>query len=77
MGEPELLSLIDADVMLAARRAARRTDARFVIGWWNDGDERRMMVLPEGHHVTAEFHFLPLMLVSPTGRTEPLASLTA
>ena len=48
------MQVIDAEFMMAARQAARRADARFVIGWWNDGAERRLMLLPEGHHVTGE-----------------------
>jgi hypothetical protein len=65
---------IDAEVLLAARQAARRLGARFVIGWWIDGAERRLMLLPEGHHVTAEPPFVALMRVGPSGRTELLAA---
>lgn len=70
----ELLQAIDAEVMMAAQRAARRSGARFVIGWWNDGAERRLMLLPEGHHVTVEPPFLPLVRVGPSGLTELLAA---
>ena len=74
MRTAEFLQAIDADVMLAARRAARRSGARFVIGWWDDGAERRLMLLPEGHHVTVEPPFLPLLRVGPSGHTELLAA---
>jgi hypothetical protein len=70
----ELLQAIDTDVMLAARQAARRDGAKFVIGWWNDGAERRLMLLPEGHRVTSEPPFLPLVRVGPSGQTELLAA---
>ena len=70
----EILRAIDADVMLAARLAARRSGARFVIGWWNDGAERRLMLLPEGHHVTVEPPFLPLVRIGPSGQTDLLAA---
>ena len=70
----ELLQAIDADVMQAARLAARRSNTRFVIGWWNDGAERRLMLLPEGHHVTIEPPFLPLVRIGPSGQTELLAA---
>ena len=74
MRSTELLQAIDADVMQAARLAARRSGARFVIGWWNDGAERRLMLLPEGHHVTVQPPFLPLVRVGPSGYTELLAA---
>jgi hypothetical protein len=74
MRSMELFQAIDADVMLAARRAARRSGARFVIGWWNDGAERRLMLLPEGYHVTAAPPFLALVRVGPSGQTELLAA---
>jgi hypothetical protein len=70
----ELFQTIDPEVMLAARLAARRAGSRFVIGWWNDGAECRLMLLPEGHHVTAEPPFLPLVRVAPSGKTERLAA---
>ena len=70
----ELLQAIDADVMLAARQAARRAGHRFVIGWWNDGAERRLMLLPEGHRVTVEPPFLALVRIGPAGQTELLAA---
>jgi hypothetical protein len=63
---------IDAEVLLAARQAARRDGTRFLIGWWIDGAERRLMLLPEGHHVTVEPPFLPLLRITPSGRTEIL-----
>jgi hypothetical protein len=65
---------IDADVLAAARDAAARSAARLVIGWWNDGAERCFMLLPEGHRVTTEPPFLPLVLVTPSGQTRPLAA---
>jgi hypothetical protein len=65
---------IDADVIRAARRAAQQQGARFVIGWWIDGAERRLMLLPEGHHVTIEPPFHPLMRVAPSGQAELLAA---
>ena len=74
MRTSELLQAIDSDVMLAARLAARRSGARFVIGWWNDGSERRLMLLPEGHHVTVEPPFLALVRIGPSGQTELLAA---
>ncbi len=75
MGMRELLlPAIDPEVMRAARLAARRAGTRFVIGWWIDGAERRLMLLPEGHHVTAEPPFLPLILVTPSGEAERLAA---
>jgi hypothetical protein len=74
MRSRELSQNIDAEVMLAARQAARRANARFVIGWWIDGAERRLMLLPEGHHVTEEPPFLLLMRIDPTGRAELLAA---
>ena len=41
MGMRELLlPAIDPEVLRAARLAARRAGARFVIGWWIDGAER-------------------------------------
>jgi len=70
----ELMMAIDGEVMLAARRAAQRSGAQFVIGWWNDGAERRLMLLPEGHHITAEPPFLPLLRVAPSGHAERLAA---
>jgi len=70
----ELLQAIDPEVMAAARQAARRAGARFLIGWWNDGVEHRLMLLPEGHRVTVERPFLPLLRVGPSGLTERLAA---
>ncbi|HXQ53531.1 MAG TPA: hypothetical protein VN802_20740 [Stellaceae bacterium] len=69
----ELFHALDADVMLAARKAARHADSRFVIGWWNDGIEHRLMLLPEGHHVTEERPFHALVRVAPSGQAELLA----
>jgi hypothetical protein len=74
MGSSEILQAIDDDVIEAAQRAAAEEDTRFVIGWWNDGAERRFMLLPEGHHVTEEGPFLPLVLVTPSGRATLLAA---
>jgi len=74
MGPRELFQAIDSEVMQAARLAARRAGARFVIGWWIEGAERRLMLLPEGHHVTEEPPFVPLMRVTPSGHAEPLAA---
>jgi hypothetical protein len=74
MGTRELLQAIDPEVMRAARLAARRAGARFVIGWWVDGAERRLMLLPEGHHVTAEPPFRPIVVVTPSGEAERLAA---
>ncbi len=74
MGTREIHSAIDPEVILAARLAARRAGARFVIGWWIDGAERHLMLLPEGHHVTAEPPFVPLMRIAPSGETERLAA---
>jgi hypothetical protein len=74
MASSELVRAIDEDVLLAARCAAERNAARFVIGWWNDGAQRRFMLLPEGHHVTVEPPFLPLVLISPSGQTKLLAA---
>ncbi|HUZ72501.1 MAG TPA: hypothetical protein VMU87_05920 [Stellaceae bacterium] len=65
---------IDGEVMQAAHRAAQREGARFVIGWWNDGVERALMLLPEGHRVTEERPFQPLVRVTPTGQAECLDS---
>lgn len=65
---------IDAEILLAARQAARRANSGFLIGWWVDGAEHRLMLLPEGHHVTEEPPFRPLLRVTPSGRTEPLAA---
>ncbi len=70
----ELLHAIDDDVLVAARSAAERLAQRLVVGWWNDGAQRRFMVLPQGHHVTEQPSFLALVLISPTGRTESLAA---
>ncbi|HZT50337.1 MAG TPA: hypothetical protein VFA22_00300 [Stellaceae bacterium] len=61
---------VDRDVIQAARQAASRLGTRFVIGRWNDGTEHRLMLLPEGHRVTAEPPFLPLLRVTPSGQTE-------
>jgi hypothetical protein len=74
--QPKLLfNAVDAETIRAARRAARREGARFVIGWWNDGvDARRLMLLPEGHRVTVEHPFVPLLRVGPSGLAEPLAA---
>jgi hypothetical protein len=69
-----LMRAIDEDVLTAARAAAEQSAARFVIGWWNDGAQRRVMLLPEGHHVTDEPPFVPLILISPTGHTKLLAA---
>jgi hypothetical protein len=74
MRTKELLQAVDGEVMTAARRAARKAGTRFVIGWWNDGAERRLMLLPEGHHVTDERPFLPLLRVGPSGLAELLAA---
>lgn len=63
---------IDGEVMRAALRAAQRQGARFVIGRWNDGAEHPLMVLPEGHHVTAEPPFHALVRVAPSGQAECL-----
>jgi len=75
MAEHELFRAVDTEVLAAARRAARRAGSRFVIGCWDDGvDERRLMLLPEGHRVTGERPFLPLLRVAPSGAAELLAS---
>ncbi len=74
MGTGELVQAIDPEVMRVARLAARRAGARFVIGWWVDGAERRLMLLPEGHHVTAEPPFQPILIVTPSGTAERLAA---
>lgn len=74
MASSDLMRAIDDDVLVAARHAAARSDERLVIGWWNDGAERRFMLLPEGHRVTTEPPFLPLLLVTPTGQTQLLAA---
>jgi hypothetical protein len=74
MGAFELVQTIDPEVMRVARLAARRAGARFVIGWWVDGVERRLMLLPEGHHVTTEPPFLPILVVTPSGDAERLAA---
>ena len=74
MGSRELMQVIDPEVMRAARLAARRAGARFVIGWWIEGAERRLMLLPEGHHVTAEPPFQPVLVVAPSGEAERLAA---
>jgi len=74
MAVHELFQTIDAEVLLAARLAARRAGAPFVIGWWIDGADRRLMLLPEGHHVTGEPPFVPLLLVTPSGQAERLAA---
>jgi hypothetical protein len=65
---------IDDEVIRAAQHAARRRAERFIIGWWNDGAQRRFMLLPEGHHITSEPPFRALLAVMPSGRTEPLAA---
>ena len=70
----DLFQTVDAEVLAAARLAARRAGARFVIGWWNDGVEHRLMLLPEGHRVTVERPFLPLLRVGPSGLAERLAA---
>ena len=74
MGSTEALRAIDAEVLTAARRAAKKAHSRFVIGWWNDGAQRRVMVLPEGHRVTEEPPFLPLVLIMPSGHATSLAA---
>lgn len=74
MRTSETIQTIDADVLRAAQRAAQRSGARFIIGWWNDGVERRLMLLPEGHRVTEEPPFVPLLLVAPSGEAERLAA---
>lgn len=74
MASNDVIRAIDDDVLVAARHAAARSDARLVIGWWNDGAQRRFMLLPEGHRVTTEPPFLPLLLVTPTGQTRLLAA---
>jgi len=74
MGAREPYPAIDPEVLRAARLAARRTGTRFVIGWWIDGVERRLMLLPEGHSVTGEPPFQPLMYVAPSGDTQRLAA---
>lgn len=74
MRSSDVLRAIDDDVLVAARRAAAHTESRFIIGWWNDGAERRFMLLPEGHFVTEEPPFLPLVLVTPSGQAESLAA---
>ncbi|HUK00435.1 MAG TPA: hypothetical protein VLV85_19440 [Stellaceae bacterium] len=74
MGTFELLQAIDPEVMKVARLAARRAGTRFVIGWWVEGAERRLMLLPEGHHVTAEPPFVPVVIVTPSGEAERLAA---
>ena len=74
MQTSELMQAINGEVMVAARRAAQQAGARFVIGWWNDGAERRLMLLPEGHRVTAEPPFLPLLRVASSGQAERLAA---
>ncbi len=71
---PHKRDAIDDEILLAARRAASRTNARFVIGWWRDGAEQRLMLLPEGHHVTREPAFHPAVVVSPCGSAESLAA---
>jgi len=63
---------IDRDVVEAAQRAARRDGASLLIGWWQDGTARTLMLLPEGHGVTAEQPFRALLRVTPAGRTERL-----
>lgn len=65
---------IDEDVLSAALAAAERSETRIVVGWWNDGAQRRYMLLPEGHRVTEEPPFTPLLLISPTGQTKRLAA---
>jgi hypothetical protein len=74
MVSSDVLRAIDEDVLRAAREAAARSAARLVIGWWNDGAERRFMLLPEGHHVIEEPPFLPLVLVTPSGQARLLAA---
>jgi hypothetical protein len=74
MGQVEILRVIDEEVIRAAQFAARRRAERFIIGWWNDGAQRRFMLLPEGHHITGEPPFRALMAVEPSGITEPLAA---
>jgi hypothetical protein len=74
MRSSDFLRAIDEDVLVAARHAAEREAARIIIGWWNDGVQRRFMLLPEGHRVTGEPPFLPLVLVSPSGLAQPLAA---
>lgn len=61
---------IDAEALLAARQAARRAGTHFVIGWWIEGAERRLLLLPEGHHVTGEPPFQPLLRINPAGEAE-------
>jgi len=65
---------IDGEVIAAARRAALDAGMRFVVGWWNDGAQRRLMLLPENHRLTGEPAFLPLVVVEPAGRAEPRAA---
>ncbi len=55
--------------MQAAHRAARPGGARFVIGRWNDRNERALMLVPEGHRVSAELPLRALVRVTPSGRT--------
>jgi hypothetical protein len=73
MATRELLT-IDPDVMTVARLVAREARSSFVIGWWIEGAERRLMLLPEGHHVTEEPPFLPVVLINPSGDAERLAA---
>jgi hypothetical protein len=70
----DLVRAIDDDVLVAARDAAVRSDAPVVIGWWNDGVQRRFMLLPAGHHITEEPPFLPLMLITPNGQMKQMAA---
>ncbi len=65
---------IDGEVMAAARRAARGAGTPFVVGWWSDGAQRRVMLLPEDHRLTREPAFLPLVMVEPTGLIESRAA---
>jgi hypothetical protein len=65
---------IDAEVLAAARRAARDAGTRFVVGWWSDGAQCRLMLLPEDHRLTGEPAFLPLAMVEPADPMESRAA---
>jgi hypothetical protein len=64
----------DGEVIAAARRAAQDAGTPFVIGWWSDGAQRRVMLLPENHRLTGEPAFLPLLMIEPTGHAESRAA---